>query len=835
VTPSRVRRCVVVAVGLFAVPSMQAQNAPRGEPAGFDISTNGAWRVKAGRVAATRSQLLGQRDFAALNAPAAAPAGAVATVVTGTLRVPAVMFRYQNSPMGQYARPASEYDATLFSVVPPNGKPYTLRSFYEQLSNGLFSLQGQSFGWVALNSTEDAYTGGTSCLGQNPYGLSSCNGIWSSAAIVAMQAGLREALTHADSTIDFGQFDNDGSDGIPNSGDDDGVVDAVLFLHASMDGACTFVPNNTHLWSHRFQLAATSPYTTNDNRTGGGKIIANDYILQSGLGTPMGGICDSTAIMPIGTAAHEAGHLLALPDLYDVSNQTQGIGSWGLMGAGNSTMPESPSRFEAWTLQQVGWTTVVPLTGPGTYSIGPSPTADTVLVVDFTPPNARPEHFLIENRQAVESDSALIRIQGGGGLLIWHIDDLKACLINVCGNNVNAGLIHGVALKEADGRRQLWCEDGCNRGDAGDPYPGTSGNTALSFTSDPAATRNADTSFTGFTIDAIQQLVPGGAMSFQLRFGAVTTVRASDTTATVLVDAAGYNVFRDVFHDGSTHTIAVDTPQVSPSGRSRFGFQAWSDGGAIVHQVTGTLAETTFTALLDIVHRLDVSVDGPGTVSFNPPEDSSGTFVPQGTAVTITATPTPPFVFHGWTGDTTAANVSLVVSMARPYAVSANFAPQLVLTSSDPRPGGTMGKAYADTLQASGGGSSRSWSVVAGQLPPGLTLLTSGAITGIPTTTGSFTYTARVTSGAQQAQQQFGITVTAPTLVTANVVNQLLNAAGTLTIDEIRYLDLLGNKNCVVVTQDCFDVGDFLAWVLATGATPGPAPGAATARSGGRP
>lgn len=836
-TPFRVRTAIVFAAGLFAVRPLPAQDlrlAPQWEPLGFDISANGGWRAKARRVAAARARLLTQRNFAALNAQT--PAGLAATVMTGTLRVPAILFRYLDSPAAQYSRPASEYDATLFGPVPPNGKPYTLRSFYEQMSNGLFSLQGQSTGWVPLSGNESAYTGGSNCLGQNPYGLSSCNGIWSAGAIAAMQAGLREALTHADSTVDFGLFDNDGPDGIPNSPDDDGVVDGVLFLHPSVDGACISLPGNTHLWSHRYFLAATTAYVTNDNRSGGGKIIADDYILQSGLGTPTGGICDSTAIMPIGTAAHESGHLLALPDLYDVSTQTQGIGAWGLMSSGNSSKPESPSRFEAWSLQQVGWTTVVPLSAAGTYTVGPSPTADTVFFVDVTSPNTRPEHFLIENRQPVHSDSALIRIAGGGGLLIWHIDDQKACLINVCGGNgVNAGTIHGVSLEEADGLRHLWCENGCNRGDGGDPYPGTTGNTVFSLDSDPAATRNSDTSYIGFTVDSVQQLVPDGAMSFRLRFGSINTVEADDTGATVMVDGAGYTVFRDVFYDGSTHTIAVDTPQVSPSGRTRFGFASWSDGGAISHQVTGTLAGAAYTATLSKEHRLNVSVVGdPGTVSFSPPEDSSGTFLPQGTSVTITATPTPPYVFHGWTGDTIASNPILTLAMARPYAVTARFAQQLVMTSSDPRPAGIMGKPYADTLRATGG-TTMSWSIVAGQLPTGLTLGTTGLINGFPAATGNFTFTARVTSGAQQVQQQFGIAVTAPTLSTANVVNQLLNAAGTLTIDEIRYLDLLGNKNCVVVTQNCFDVGDFLAWVIATGATPGPLPSATVTRNGGRP
>ena len=210
----------------------------------------------------------------------------------------------------------------------------------------------------------------------NPFGTGNCNGLFGS-SFALMQSGLIEALTKADPTVDFGAFDNDGPDNVPNSGDDDGVVDAVLFLHASMDGACLTATNN-HLWSHRSALF----YQTNDSAHNGGKIVAQDYILQSGLGSPSGGVCDSTAIAPIGTAAHEWGHLLALPDLYDTQGPTEGIGEWGIMGSGNYSKPLSPTRYDAWSLQQMGWATIVPLTIGATYSVGPEPTADTVFFVN---------------------------------------------------------------------------------------------------------------------------------------------------------------------------------------------------------------------------------------------------------------------------------------------------------------------------------------------------------------------------------------------------------------------------------------------------------------------
>jgi M6 family metalloprotease-like protein len=816
------------------------QPVPRWEIPGLDITPNGGWRVRARAVAATRGRLVAQRNFALLNAAPAGPAAVNA--VTGTLRVPVIMFRYQDSPSALYARDTAQYNEALFATVPPPGKPYTLRSFYEQLSNGLFSIQGAAAGWEPLASNENTYTGIAGTCPGNPFGTNNCNGLFSSTAFAGMQSGLREALAQADATIDFGQFDNDGPDGIPNSLDDDGVVDAVLFLHPSMDGACLSATNN-HLWSHRADLSnnGTTPvYTTNDNRTGGGKIVVNDYMLQSGLGSSAadGTPCGSDAIMPIGTAAHELGHILALPDLYDVSGSTEGIGEYGLMGSGNYTTGNSPSRYDPWSLQQMGWTTIAPLTTTGTYTVGPVPTADTVFLVTVQGTNSRNEYFLIENRQEVQSDSAMLRIHCGsvpgcgGGILIYHIDGLKACMINVCGNNVNSGLVHGVEVKEADGLRNLW--NGDNRGDGGDLYPGTNANTAFSFRTDPAALKNSDSSFVGFAVDSIRRLVPNGEMAFRLRFGGLTVVQASDPAAQVQVDGQPYDVFEDLLEDGSSHTIAVVDSQLSKSGRTRFTFQSWSDGGAISHVISGAVAGATYTATLAREHRLDVTVGANGTVAYSPPADSSGTFIAQGTPVTLTATPTAPLVFGGWTGDTTASGALLVLPMGRPYAVSAHFDPQLIITSTSPRPNGTMGAGYADTLRASGGGAAQSWQIVLGSLPPGLALSVTGRITGFPSQVGQFAFTVRVVSGAQSQQQSYSISVTAPTLAAATVLAQLLNGTGALTIDELRYLDMLGNRNCgIAPTPSCFDLGDFAAWVKTTGAQPSLL--ATAAQQGGRP
>lgn len=60
-------------------------------------------------------------------------------------------------------------------------------------------------------------------------------------------------------------------------------------------------------------------------------------------------------------------------------------------------------------------------------------------------------------------------------------------------------------------------------------------------------------------------------------------------------------------------------------------------------------------------------------------------------------------------------------------------------------PNGTAGVAYNQTITASGGTAPYTFTVIAGTLPPGLALAGSGALTGTPTTAGSFTFTVRAT------------------------------------------------------------------------------------------
>ena len=99
--------------------------------------------------------------------------------------------------------------------------------------------------------------------------------------------------------------------------------------------------------------------------------------------------------------------------------------------------------------------------------------------------------------------------------------------------------------------------------------------------------------------------------------------------------------------------------------------------------------------------------------------------------------------------------------------------------------GGTVGQAFAQDFFLSGGAGPYTWSVAAGQLPPGLTLQTTAGprdanneLAGTPTTAGTFTFTMRLADyNGQQATQQFSFTVDPPLQISSAPL-----AAGTVGV-----------------------------------------------------
>jgi M6 family metalloprotease-like protein len=666
---------VACAAWLLAPPSVQAQypRARRGqfEVRGMDFRPDGAWRNRVEAIRYARHQLLRAGALTRLNL--AAPTAGGTTRVTGRIIVPVIPIAFANV---QPPYPVASYQDLFFSSGLGAGG-YSLKTFYEQLSNGNITVDGRVFSWVTADSTDSYYEDG-------------CNGIGVLAPCPPRpvsrfgQLLLRTldvvSMAPGGSSI-WSQYDNDGPDGAPNSGDDDGVVDFVTFLQADRDGAC---PGSPHIWAHRFVIRAWnggSAYVTRTPWVGhpGQFLKVDDYIIQSAVGGSTS--CDGSALMPIGTVAHETGHAFGLPDLYDtdLSNSavTQGIGEWGLMGSGNYARPYSPSRFEAWSLFELGWVAVDTLSSGQDVRLSPVASSDTVL---YLPVSGTDEFYLLENRQSQESDTAQMNPAFGSrqkspGLLVWHVDRGQVEEHGFqADNRVNVGAIHGVALVQADGREDLRTPGGGNRGDRGDPFPGSSGNSRLCRTTNPAPLDNQG-AFARFCLDNITQVQPGGSIGF--RYVSYHSVFAADRAgALIRVNGAPVSRLEQFFSPGSVIELSVDSVQVNESARSRFDFLAWSDGGPRTHGIVVGEEPDTVIAQVAVSYRLRTGVQGAPTAAITTGisgDVNAGVYLNEGSQVTLYAASQPETVFLGWTGDTTASGDSLTLLMSRPFDLTANF------------------------------------------------------------------------------------------------------------------------------------------------------------------
>ena len=328
------------------------------------------------------------------------------------------------------SRSKAEFADLFFSTqVLPHG---SVREYYREVTGGLVDIVGEVVGPYQLPKSLAWYANGNFGIGR-PRGTPRAN-------IMAADTA-RAANPH----VDFAPYDNDGN----------GYVDAFIVVHAGPGGEQTGDPND--IWSHKWTL----PQVFNAD---GRRIYAYLTIPEDAR---------------IGVCAHELGHLLfGFPDLYDIDGSSEGVGNWCLMGGGSwnggGHIPAHPS---AWCKLEQGWASSTNITANGTLTLPDVKSSRSVHRV-WKNGEIGPEYFLIENRQQTGYDAAL----PGSGLLVWHIDESQ---------QDNADENHyKVTLLQSDARRDL--ELDLNRGDAGDPYPGTTHATRLDATTTPSSKSHAD-------------------------------------------------------------------------------------------------------------------------------------------------------------------------------------------------------------------------------------------------------------------------------------------------------------------------------------------------------
>lgn len=115
----------------------------------------------------------------------------------------------------------------------------------------------------------------------------------------------------------------------------------------------------------------------------------------------------------------------------------------------------------------------------------------------------------------------------------------------------------------------------------------------------------------------------------------------------------------------------------------------------------------------------------------------------------------------------------------KPIPVPPPPPPVSITTSTLPE--ATTGSPYSTTLTASGT-AAKSWSITAGTLPAGLSLASSGVLSGTPTAPGASSFIVGVTAGGATSQKQFTVEVIAPLQIGAPA-SQVGEVAVPITVD----------------------------------------------------
>ena len=99
----------------------------------------------------------------------------------------------------------------------------------------------------------------------------------------------------------------------------------------------------------------------------------------------------------------------------------------------------------------------------------------------------------------------------------------------------------------------------------------------------------------------------------------------------------------------------------------------------------------------------------------------------------------------------TAIDSSLPTPQTATQTESITIAPRTVVVRTAKLRQAIVSEPFSETLVAKNGEPPYTWARTSGTLPPGLTLGTDATIQGIPTTTGSFAFTAKVTDSYSPA------------------------------------------------------------------------------------
>ena len=272
------------------------------------------------------------------------------------------------------------------------GAPGSVRKYFSDQSNGLYTPEFDVYGPVTLPNNMKHYGGndayGTDLRAEN---------------MIVEACSIANALYD----VDFTRYDNDG----------DGNVDFVYILYAGYGEADS--PEENSIWPHAWDLSSAG--IPANKRTFDGKKVLN-YACSNELTC----LYENKTIVGemrtgIGTIVHEFSHVIGLPDLYDTSGAENYAtpGWWHVMDYGpycNDGI--TPPNYTIYDKYFLGW---VDMENPGdeaqvlTMNEGKGyQIASSNSLLSATSTNTA---YYIENRQQEGWDAHL----PGHGMLIWKV------------------------------------------------------------------------------------------------------------------------------------------------------------------------------------------------------------------------------------------------------------------------------------------------------------------------------------------------------------------------------------------------------------------------------
>jgi immune inhibitor A len=226
----------------------------------------------------------------------------------------------------------------------PDGQPgidisgYTLRNYFLENSGGLYDLSGTVVDWLTLPHSE-AWYGADSCEAGNASDLGHPDNP------IGVQQSVVDAvdvLNAREPDFPWDEFDTD----------DDGVVDHLVIVHAGVGEEGGGGAEGTYsIWSHSADvMPALGGYLACESGTPGcdpdHDIRVQNYIMQP-------------EDAGVGVFAHEYGHDLGLPDIYDVLDVGESdVEFWDIMNTGSHSGPifqAIPANFGIWEKWVLGW------------------------------------------------------------------------------------------------------------------------------------------------------------------------------------------------------------------------------------------------------------------------------------------------------------------------------------------------------------------------------------------------------------------------------------------------------------------------------------------------